>query len=117
NRYVRTPAGCEKAPQLRTAGPGGKPREYVWTIADRAGETLRLVLVDQSDAPGHHVFCGGFRFEPVDQFETREFSKTMTALVREHKQPPLSEPLSSKHFLALGNTDEKFMESQLERCE
>ncbi len=116
-RYVRTAKGFEKAPRLLTAAAGGKPREYVWSIADRAGETLRIVLVDRSDEPGHHVFCGGFRIEPVDRFETREFSKFMSGLVREHKLPLLSEPLSSKHFLALSNTDEKFIQGQLERCE
>ncbi len=116
-RQVRTPTGCEKAPQLRPPAPGGKPREYIWSIADRVGETLRIVLADQSDEPGHHVFCGGFRIEPVNQFETREFSKFMANLVREHRQPPLSEPLQSKHFLALSNTDEKFSQGQLDRCE
>jgi hypothetical protein len=116
-RYVRTPTVCEKAPQLRPPAAGGKPREYIWSIADRVGEPVRLVIADQSDEPGRHVFCGGFRIEPVNQFETTEFSKYMTALVREHKQPELNEPLLSKHFLALGNTDEKFIQSQLERCE
>lgn len=115
-KVVRTAKGFEKSPPLRLADKG-KPREYVWSIADRVGETLRILVVDQSDAPGHHVFCSGFHLEAVNEFETREFTRQMTALVREHKLPTLADPFMSKHFLAIGNTDEKFIQGQLEQCE
>src|SRR5262249_44976988 len=95
----------------------GRPREYVWSIADRVGDTLRILVVDNTALPGRHVVCGGFSIEPVDQFETREFVRCMTELVQRHKLPPLADAFRSKHFLVVGNADEKFIQGQIERCE
>jgi hypothetical protein len=115
-KYVRTDKGFEKSPKLHPAAQG-KPREYVWSLADRVGETLRILIVDQCGEPGRHVYCSGFRIDAINEHDTREFKKSMASLVREHKLPVMRDPIESKHFLAIGNTDETFIKVQLEQCE
>ena len=79
---MRTARGFEKSPQLRVA-PENKPCDYFWTVADRVGETLRVIVVDQSETPGHHVYCSGFRLEPVDlALDVRTFPFPSKALER-----------------------------------
>jgi hypothetical protein len=115
-KRVRTPNGFQKAPRLLSSEVG-KPREYVFSIADRVGDTLRINIVDHLDKPGHFLWCSGFTIEPVDRFETREFANVMNSLARDHKLSPMETPFRSKHFVGIGNTDEKFLTDQLRRCE
>src|SRR5262249_41505323 len=115
-KLVRTAEGYEPSPHL-LAPLKGRPREYVWHVADRAGQTLRIVLLDHNKEPGRHVFCSGFRTEPPGQFDSREFSRYMQHLTRKHRLSPLTPRFQSKHFIALGNPDEAFTQTQLERCE
>jgi hypothetical protein len=115
-KRVRTAKGFEKAPRLLPAD-GGKPREYVFSLADRVGDTVRIIVVDHLDKPGQFLWCSGFTIEPADRFETREFVNVMEALAREHKLSPMETPFRSKHFVAVSNTDEKFITEQLRRCE
>ena len=115
-KLVRTADGFERSPHLLPPS-NGRPREYVWQVADRAGETLRILIVDQHKEPGRHVFCSGFRTEPVGRFEAREFGRHMERLARQSRLSPLGPRFQSKHFIALGNTDEAFTRTQLERCE
>ena len=49
----------------------GKPRAYFWNLANLAGQTLRVALVDEDKRPGCHVWCSGFRLIPNDLFEPR----------------------------------------------
>ena len=115
-KLVLTAEGYQPSPHL-LAPLKGRPREYVWHVADRAGQTLRIVLLDHNKEPGRHVFCSGFRTEPPGQFDSREFSRYMQHLTRKHRLSPLTPRFQSKHFIALGNTDEAFTQTQLERCE
>jgi len=115
-RRVRTAAGFKRSTRLLTAD-GGRSRDYYWEVSDRVGETLRIIVLDHCDEPGRHVVCSGFRLEPVDEFEKREFVRLMNELARTHRLPPMDRPFRSKHFLAVGNTDDRFIAAQLEHCE
>jgi hypothetical protein len=115
-KLVRTATGYQKAPLLLPP-LAGQPREYVWQVAGRAGQTVRIVLVDRHPTPGHHVVSSGFRVRPVDWFEGCEFSRLMNNLAREHRLARMGPRLRSDHFLAVSNTEEDFTRLQLQRCE
>ena len=115
-KLVRTAKGYERTGALLPP-LNGRPREYVWPVAGRVGDTLRIVVVDRNADPGRHVFCSGFRIAPVDQFEAGEFSRHMNGLARTHSLAPMGPRYRSKHFLAVSNTAEAFTRMQLERCE
>jgi hypothetical protein len=108
--------GYEKAPLLLPP-LDGRPREYVWQVAGRAGQTVRIVLIDRDPAPGRHVVSSGFCIKPVDWFEGQEFSRLMNGLAREHRLAPMGPRLRSDHFLAISNTEDDFTRLQLQRCE
>src|SRR5262249_19848973 len=95
----------------------GRPDDYVGQAPDRVGETLRILTLYQNKEPARYVFCSGFRLEPAGPFETRQFSQHMERLARKYRLTPLGARYQSKHFVALGNTDEVFTRTQLERCE
>lgn len=115
-KSVRTADGFERTTALLPP-LDGRPREYVWSVAGRAGETLRLLVVDHNNDPGRYVHCGGFRTEPPGQHEARAFAQLMDRLAQKHKLSPMGPRFRSRHFLALGNTDEAFARQQLQRCE
>ena len=115
-KLVRAATGYQKAPLLLPA-PDARPREYVWRVAGRAGQTVRIVLVDRDVQPGRHVVCSGFRIEPVDAFDGREFSRLMDGLARSQRLTPMGPRLRSNHFLVVANTDDAFTRLQLQRCE
>ena len=115
-KLVRTAAGFQKAPLLLPP-LNGRPREYLWRVAGRGGQTVRIVLVDRHSEPGRHVLCSGFRIEPVDAFDGREFARLMDDLARRRRLTAMGPRLRSDHFLAVGNTDESFARLQLQRCE
>ena len=115
-KLVQTEKGSRKT-ALLLPPLDGRPREYVWSVAGRAGATVRIVLVDRHAAPGRYVWCSGFRIEPVDWFEGREFTRTMHDLARDQRLAPMGPRLRSEHFLAVSNTDEDFSRRQLQRCE
>jgi hypothetical protein len=94
----------------------GKPREYIWNVAPYAGQSVRLVLVDDDKRPGCHVFCGGFRVIAADEFDNQEFGQFMLRLTREHRLSPVAR-FESKHFVALSNADDRFTGHRLNNCE
>jgi hypothetical protein len=94
----------------------GQPREYMWDITNYVGQQLQIVLIDQDERPGCHVFCGGFRHVSRDQYDYQEFAKFMLKLEYEHKLPPLQR-FESKHFICLSNTEDEFTMMRLRNCE
>jgi hypothetical protein len=95
---------------------GRRPREYQWKVGDLAGRTVRVTLYDGDDRPGCFVVCGGFRFVPRDEINGREFADFMRKLKRDHQLPPMTR-VDSKHFMAIGNADDGFIEDCLANCE
>jgi Protein of unknown function (DUF1570) len=114
-KQVRTDSGWEAAPQLLPL-TSGKPREYQWNVADLAGQTIRLALLDEDDRPGCFVFCSGFRLVSRDEVNGREFTELMRKLTQDHKLSPMVR-IDSKHFMAVGNADDEFIEERLYNCE
>jgi hypothetical protein len=94
----------------------GRPREYVWHVADYAGQTLRLALIDEDRRRNCFLVCGGLRLIPAEEFDGREFARTMHRLTVQHKLAP-AERYESKHFLAYSNADEDFTTVRLNNCE
>lgn len=94
----------------------GKPREYVWNVANFVGQTLRVALVDEDKRPGCYVVCSGFRFVAHDVFEGNEFNKFMVKITEQHRLPPVSR-FESKHFVAISNAEDSFTEHRLNNCE
>jgi hypothetical protein len=103
--------GWVASSKLRT-----KPREYMWDITNYVGQKLQIVIMDQDERPGYHVYCSGFRYTRRDDFDGAEFAKFMLKLEDEHKLPPLQR-YESKHFMALSNADEEFTVMRIRNCE
>ncbi len=114
-KQVRSGDGWEATPRLLPFA-NGKPREYQWNVADLAGQTVRIAVVDEDDRPGCFVFCTGFRFVSRDEINGREFADTMRKLTRDHQLAPMAR-IDSKHFMAIGNADDEFIEERLCNCE
>ena len=114
-RQVRGDKGLQPAPQLLPLLKG-KPREYVWSVEEFAGKTVRITLLDKDDRAGCYVVAGGFKIWSRDEFNGKEFSDFMLRLCREKKLPPAAR-YNSRHFLAIGNADEAFTRQQLSNCE
>jgi Protein of unknown function (DUF1570) len=115
-KLVRGKAGYEPCPHLLPPR-ADRPREYLWQVADLAGERVRIIILDQDRTPGRSVFCSGFRTEAIGAFDAREFSRFLNTLVVKHRLSPMGSRYRSRHFLAAGNADEEFTRKQLERCE
>jgi hypothetical protein len=94
----------------------GEPREYMWDVSNYVGQTLQIVLLDQDDRPGCHLYCGGFRYSRRDTYDYQEFAKFMLKLEHEHKFVPFQR-FESKHFVALSNTDDEFTMMRVRNCE
>ena len=94
----------------------GELKEYVWPVTQYAGQTLRIVLVDDDNRPDHYLVCTGFEILSVEQHERREFSEFMVNLTAAHHLPPVLR-YDSRHFTALSDADEGFCEMRLQDCE
>src|SRR5262249_2599945 len=114
-KQVRTAQGWQRVTGL-LADDQGQPREYAWHVGNYAGQTVRVVLIDEDARPGCHVVCSGFQVIRRGEFEAKEFSRFMVRLEEQHRLPPLTR-YDSKHFTALSNADEKFSEQRLQNCE
>ncbi len=114
-RFLRTDKGLLPAPLLLPPVKG-RPREYVWNVEALAGQTVRICAFDQDERPGCYVVCGGFTILSRDEHNGREFSDLMLRLCRENQLPPVTR-FDSKHFLAIANAEEGFVERQLLYCE
>jgi hypothetical protein len=107
--------GWQPAPNVLPR-KNGEPQEYIWRVEDYAGQSVRLVLVDEDDRPGCYVSCSGFEIIAGDEFETRNFSQFMVRLAQQHHLAPMVR-YDSLHFLALSNAEESFTEARLGNCE
>jgi hypothetical protein len=114
-RQVRTAAGWQSAPRLLPP-LAGRLRSYRWEVADLAGQTVRIALLDQDRRPGCHVVCSGFTIESADEANARAFAAHMVGLQRARRLAPMTR-LDSDHFVAVGNADLGFCEYRLHNCE
>jgi hypothetical protein len=114
-KRVRAAKGWQPAPQLLPPHQG-RPFEYEWPVAEYGGQTVRIALLDQDGRAGCHVECGGFRLVAADEINGQEFAAFMLRLEREHKLPPMVR-LDSKHFMAIGNAADEYVEHRLYNCE
>jgi hypothetical protein len=114
-KEVQTDKGWEPAawllPRLNQ-----KPRQYRWDVSQYVGRTLQVVLGDQDESPGSHIFCSGFRIVPGDSTEVLSFSNFMVRLATKNKlAPPVR--YTSRHFTALSNAADKYTRLRLHNCE
>ncbi len=65
--------------------------------------------------PGSHVYCTGFRFQPLAQ-ATPDFAQTMVELQKKHQLAPMAR-FDSKRFSAYSNASETFTSLRLRQCE
>ncbi len=94
----------------------GRLQEYYWPVSAFAGQAVRIALVDRDLRPGCYLICSGFQFVPQEEFEGRPFVAEMLRLTRTHKLPAMAR-YDSKHFLAVGNTSDEYIEERLSDCE
>ncbi len=114
-RQVHTAKGWQPAPHLLPM-LNGRPQEYLWPVEDLIGRQVRIVLHDGDDRPGCYLFCSGFRLLSANERNGRAFAAAMLDLERKHHLTPMAR-LESKHFLAIGNTADEFIEERLCNCE
>jgi hypothetical protein len=114
-RLVRTADGWQPSHALLPRA-AGRPQEYLWSVSDLAGQTVRIVLSDAEDQSGCHVWCSGFQLIGADEINGREFTRHMLRLAREQELAPM-ERVDSRHFLAIGNAPAEFTEQRLYNCE
>lgn len=115
-RLLRIGSSYRPAPQLLPLQPRGQLQEYYWPVSSFAGQALRIALIDRDSRPGCFLICSGFEFVSAEEYEGRQFIDQMLQLARSHKLPPMTR-LDSKHFLAIGNTSEDYIEQRLYNCE
>ena len=94
----------------------GKPRHYVWSVAEYIGRRVRIVLVDQRSQKDRDVVCSGFQMRPLNAFQKEVFKSEILALAKKHSLREL-ESYSSIHFQGFSNANEDFTIAQMRRCE
>jgi uncharacterized protein DUF1570 len=94
----------------------GRPREYRFAVSGLAGQTVRIAIHDEDDRPGCYVLCSGFRFESIDESNSREFADHMIKLVVDNDLHPVTR-FDSRHFMALSNAGDDYTEDRLTDCE
>jgi hypothetical protein len=91
-------------------------REYRWELEGLQGQRVQILLRDEDNRPGCHVFCSGFRLESGGNFPEREFAAQMRRLEKDRGLPPMSR-FESRHFVAWSNAEPAFTRNQLRDCE
>lgn len=94
----------------------GMPRDYSWDVSNCRGQTLKLVIRDQDDRPGCHVYAAGFQLISTGASSDGDFSTYMLTLQERHKLP-LMDCYTSKRFVAISNASDKFTRQHLKYCE
>lgn len=115
-REVRMKDGWKPAPAYLPLAKGNRVRDYVWPVAHLVGQTVRIAVIDQDDRPGCYVLAGGFQILAWEDFQGKAFSEEMIKLARELRLKPMSRA-DSKHFMAIGNTEDVYIEDRLQDCE
>lgn len=115
-RQVRTSSGTwTPAPRILSRWQG-KPRDYAWDVSHLQGHRVQVVLLDQDDRPGCHLYATGFRFLKATAFQDEEFFRYMVELEGKHGLAPVSR-YDSKRFTAISNASEKFSMQSVRFCE
>jgi hypothetical protein len=114
-KIVRTGAGWRPAPRLLPRWEG-KARDYAWDVGKLAGQRFQIVIVDQDDRPGSHVYCSGFHLEPAEEVQDDDFARHMLELQKKHKLAPMAR-FDSQRFTAYSNASESFTSLRLRQCE
>lgn len=91
-------------------------REYRWDLTGLEGQLVRIVLLDQDQRSGCYVACAGFHFVPRQHPPLKQFADHMLRLSREHNLGPVAR-FDSRHFTALSNADDDYVEHRLHNCE
>jgi hypothetical protein len=114
-KLVRGPDGWQRAEGLLSR-LDGKARDYCWEIERLAGRRVQVVLLDQDDRAGCHLFCSGFRLSGAGEFREPDFEAQMKRLERDHGLPPLGR-FGTRHFTSWSNADADFTRARLRNCE
>jgi len=114
-RKVKVGASWSASPRILPAFVG-QPREYAWDVAGHVGRRMQIVLIDEDDRPGNHLYVGAFSIQSGQDFADRDFAKFMRELESKHRLLPMSR-FDSKRFAALGNAREEFIADRLKNCE
>ena len=85
----------------------GRAREHRWNLAPYVGHKVQIVLRDEDDRPGCHLFCSGFRLARQDAAEAAEFTTYMRQLESQHKLLPMLR-YETKHFTSWSNAEDTF---------
>ncbi len=109
----------------------GKPREYVWNLSALRGKQVTLILRDQDERKGCHLYASGFRIAavppavaaapPTEQplalaEQDEDFVRFMLGLQTNHRLNKFSR-FDSKRFTALSNASDKFSTQHVKYCE
>ncbi len=114
-RQVQTQQGWETATTLLPSRKG-QPCEYQWQVDNFAGQTVRIVLIDEDDRPGCSVFCSGFQILSRDDLHAEEFGALMSRLSQQGRLAPATR-YDTPHFLAFSTADEQDTDQRLYNCE
>jgi hypothetical protein len=114
-RRVQAAAGWESA-EVMLPRQNGKARAYSWDLSGLVGHKVQIVLRDDDDRPGCHLFCSGFRLTGADEVADIDFGAQMKRLEREFKLTPFT-AFESKHFIAWSNADADFTKRRVRNCE
>jgi hypothetical protein len=98
------------------SAPKQQPREYQWDLSAYRGKTVTIVLKDDDNRPGCHLFCGGFHLFSPSAIEGRDFGRFMVNLADKHDLSPMAR-FDTKHFTALSNAGDDYSEARLVECE
>lgn len=114
-RQVSTSSGWSPAPRLLSRW-GGKPREYAWDVDHLQGRLVQIVMLDDDERPGCHVYAAGFRLIKADAFQDEDFVRFIVDLQAKHKLPSAAR-YHSKRYTALSNAGEAFSIQSVRFCE
>jgi len=98
----------------RDGGPLGRwpgVAEYRFPVAEHAGKTVRLLLIDRDTRPGCGLVCSGFRVVPrttTPKPAESDLARDLVALAKEKGLPPVGR-LDSDHFVAMGTAGDELL--------
>ncbi len=97
----------------------GRLADYCFAVAEHAGKTVRLLLIDQDTRPGCGLICSGFRIVPrttvarIDPQSVGEIQlvRDLQRLVQGTERAVGR--LDSRHFVAMGTASDEMLELML----
>jgi hypothetical protein len=115
-KQVRTAKGVWETADELLPPQKGRAHEYQWAVHDYAGQTVRIVLLDEDDRPACHVFCRGFQVFSSDEVNGREFATLMNRLAQDGSVAAATR-YDTKHFMAFSTANDLYTEHRLYNCE